>query len=473
MNGVSITHDAPASSTNVEQRTVNPLLPDTDSLNLRTTLNVRSLPISALQPHPRNARTHSKHQIHQLAESIRIFGFTNPILVDKNDRIIAGHGRWRAAKGLGMTQVPVIPLENLTDDQIQAYILADNKLAENAGWDKEILAIELQHLMTIEGLDFDVTVTGFEIPEIDIIIGDSLQAAVEPEVVAEPDEDQQAVSQPGDLWQLGPHRIFCGDSLEDASYESLMRMDRAAAVFTDPPYNVKVDGHATGNGKIKHREFAMASGEMTDPEFFNFIIGCIALLIQYSCPQSVHYLCMDWAHIETLLAAGRQHYNQLLNLCVWVKDNGGMGSFYRSQHELIAVFRNGKKPHRNNVQLGKFGRNRTNVWQYPGVQTLSKQGDEGNLLTLHPTVKPIKMVADAILDCTKPGDIVLDAFLGSGTSLMAAERVHRVCYGIEIDPLYVDTAIQRWQKYTGGEAVHATTTKSFAQIGAERTVTNA
>jgi DNA modification methylase len=431
-------------------------------------LQVKHLPINALQPYPRNARTHSKHQIHQIEESIRVFGFTNPILVDKNNRIIAGHGRWRAAKRLGMTEVPIIVLEDLTDEQIQAYILADNKLAENAGWDKEILAIELQHLMTIEGLDFDVTVTGFEIPEIDLIIGDSPQAAVEPEVVDEPEDGQHAISQAGDLWQLDPHHIFCGNSLEDDTYQSLMGTNRAAAVFTDAPYNVRIDGHATGNGKIKHCEFVMASGEMTDPEFLNFLDRCIALLVRYSCPQSVHFLCMDWAHIETLLAAGRQHYSQLLNLCVWVKDNGGMGSFYRSQYELVAVFRNGKKPHRNNVQLGKFGRNRTNVWQYPGVQTLSKQGDEGNLLALHPTVKPIKMVADALLDCTKRGDIVLDAFLGSGTTLMAAERVGRKCYGIEINPLYVDTAIRRWQRYTGDEAIHTATKKTFAQIAAER-----
>jgi DNA modification methylase len=435
-------------------------------------LEVKYLPINALQPYPRNARTHSKRQIHQIAESIRVFGFTNPMLVDKNNRIMAGHGRWRAAKRLGMTEVPVIILEDLTDEQIQAYILADNKLAQNAGWDEEILAIELQHLMTIEGLDFDVTVTGFEIPEIDIIIGDLPQAAVKPEVVDEPEDGQHAISQAGDLWQLDPHHIFCGNSLEDDTYQSLMGTNRAAAVFTDAPYNVRIDGHATGNGKIKHCEFVMASGEMTDPEFLNFLVRCITLLVRYSCPQSVHYLCMDWAHIETLLAAGRQHYTQLLNLCVWVKDNGGMGSFYRSQHELVAVFRNGKKSHRNNVQLGKFGRNRTNVWQYPGVQTLSKQGDEGNLLALHPTVKPIKMVADALLDCTKRGDIVLDAFLGSGTTLMAAERVGRKCYGIEIDPLYVDTAIRRWQTYTGDEAIHAATKKTFAQIAAERTATN-
>jgi hypothetical protein len=304
---------------------------------------VKYLPTIALQPHPRNARTHSKHQIRQIADSIGAFGFTNPVLIDRNKRIIAGHGRVEAAKLLGMEFVPLICLEDLTENQIRAYILADNKLAENAGWDKEVLAIELQHLMTIEGFDFDVTVTGFETPEIDIIIADSPQAAVEPEVVTGPEEDQQAISQPGDLWQLGNHSIFCGNSLEDASYRALMGSKFAAAVFTDPPYNVKIDGHATGNGEIHHREFAMASGEMTQAGFRIFLNSCLSLLIRYSNPQSVHFLCMDWRNIATLLAAGAENYDQLLNLCVWVKDNGGMGSFYRSQFELIAVFRNGKK----------------------------------------------------------------------------------------------------------------------------------
>lgn len=289
------------------------------TLNLGSILEVKYLPTSALQPHPRNARTHSRHQIRQIADSIRAFDFTNPVLVDRNNRIIAGHGRVEAAKLLEMEFVPVICLEDLTEDQIRAYILADNKLAENAGWDEEILAIELQYLITIEGLDLDVTVTGFEIPEIDIIIADSPQTAVEPEVVTGPEEDQQAISQPGDLWQLGKHIIFCGNSLEDASYQTLMGSKLAAAVFTDPPYNVKIDGHATGNGEIRHREFAMASGEMSDPEFSKFLVTCIALLVQYSTPQSVHYLCMDWRHIEALLAAGRQQYDQLLNLCVWVR----------------------------------------------------------------------------------------------------------------------------------------------------------
>lgn len=430
-------------------------------------LAVRYQPTATLQPNPHNARTHSNRQIQQIAESIRAFGFTNPILVDRTNRVAAGHGRLEAAKHLSMTQVPTITLEDLTDDQLRAYIIADNKLAENAGWDKSILAIEFQHLLTIKGIDLDLSLTGFEVAEVDVIIGDAGHPEPEPDDTFT-EAVGQAVSSPGDLWQLGEHRLFCGSSLEDAGFQALMGAKRAAAVFTDPPYNVKIDGHATGNGKIRHREFAMAAGEMSDGEFRKFLGASIALLVRYSSQGSVHYVCMDWRHIATLLAAGDEHYDHLLNLCIWVKDNGGMGSFYRSQHELIAVYRNGTKSHRNNVQLGRYGRNRTNVWQYPGVATLSKRGDEGNLLALHPTVKPVSMIADALLDCTKRGDVILDAFLGSGTTLMAATRVDRVCYGIELDPLYVDTAIRRWQQHTGAVAVHAVSQKCFDEVAKER-----
>jgi hypothetical protein len=241
-------------------------------------------------------------------------------------------------------------------------------------------------------------------------------------------------------------------------------------VFTDSPYNVRIDGHATGNGSIHHREFAMASGEMSEVEFVSFLSNSLRLLEQYSANSSVHFLCIDWRHVGDLIAVGKQAYDEFLNLCVWVKDKGGMGSFYRSQHELVLVFRKGKGPHRNNIQLGQFGRNRTNVWQYPGIHTLSQQSGEGNLFALHPTVKPVAMVADAILDCSARGEVVLDAFLGSGTTLMAAERVGRICYGIEIDPVYVDVAIRRWQNYTGEAAVHAQTGKRFNEVAAQKEV---
>jgi DNA modification methylase len=428
--------------------------------------------IEHLQPFTQNARIHTKRQIKKIAESIRVFGFTNPVLVDCNNRIVAGHGRVEAAKLLGLTEVPTIRLEGLSEEQIRAYIIADNRLAEIAGWDRSILAIELQHLMTIDGVDFDISITGFEIAEIDLIIEESAGSFTEEGENVELEASKEPVSEPGDLWLLEKQRILCGNSLRDEAYKTLMGNRRAHLVFSDLPYNIQIDGHATGNGSIRHREFTMASGEMSEVEFVAFLCNCLRLLARYSANNSVHFLCMDWRHVSDLIVAGKQAYDEFLNLAVWVKNNAGMGSLYRSQHELVLVFRNGKGAHRNNVQLGQFGRNRTNVWKYPNVHTQSKQGDEGNLLALHPTVKPVAMVADAILDCSARGEIVLDAFLGSGTTLMAAERVGRICFGIEIDPAYVDVAIRRWQNHTGGNAMHATSGKSFNEIAASKETGN-
>jgi DNA modification methylase len=429
-------------------------------------LTITNIPIDKLAAYPRNARTHSKHQIRQIADSIQTFGFTNPVLIDKTSTIVAGHGRVAAAKLMGFDSIPTIRLEHLSEDQIRAYILADNKLAENAGWDKAILAIELQHLVVSSEIP-DVTLTGFEISEIDLIIKSAaadIEADDEPEISI----PLTRVTQVGDLWQMGQHRILCGSSLEDGSYKTLFGSERATAVFSDPPFNVKIDGHVSGNGRIRHTEFAMASGEMTEAEFVAFLSTSLALMAQYSAAGAVHYICMDFRHQLELLQAGQGVYDQLLNLCVWVKNNGGMGSFYRSQHELVFVYRTAGSKHRNNIQLGKYGRNRTNVWQYPNASTFSKTSEEGNLLALHPTVKPVAMVADAILDCTKRGDVVLDAFLGSGTTLMAAERVDRVCYGIELEPRYVDIAIKRWQRLTGESAIHAETGTPYTEIVTER-----
>jgi DNA modification methylase len=424
-------------------------------------LSIVYRPVDSLNPFTRNARTHTKHQIKLISESIKTFGFNNPILTDESNTIIAGHGRVEAAKLIGMTKVPTVRLENLTPDQIRAYIIADNRIAEKAGWDESILAIELQHLVTVD-LGFDITITGFEAPEIDLILQ---QAEVKPdaddtfETMAGP-----AVSLRGDLWLLGKHRIYCGDSLDEQSYQSLMKGLKADAVFVDPPYNVPIDGYVSGKGSIHHREFEMASGEMTEKEFVDFLSASFGFLVRHSKPGSVHFACMDWKHADEILAAGNRAYDALINLCVWAKDKGGMGSFYRSQHELIFVFRNGKACHRNNIQLGKFGRNRTNVWQYPGINTLSRHGEEGNLLALHPTVKPVALVADALLDCTRPGGLVLDSFLGSGSTLIASERTGRICHGIELDPLYVDTVIRRWQRYTGSSAIHAESGKRFEEV---------
>jgi DNA modification methylase len=429
-------------------------------------LIVEYRPAASLAPYANNARTHSRPQVRKLMRSIETFGFVNPVLINRDNMIIAGHGRVEAAKLLGMAEIPTIRLGNLTEDQVRALILADNKIALDAGWNPELLRVELQYLLTVEDT-IDISLTGFEIPEIDLIIGDSKPKE-------DPADDLNglgsgpSVTQTGDLWQLGQHRILCGNSLEGASYTRLLGKQKADLVVADLPYNVPISGHATGNGAIQHREFAMASGEMSESEFTDFLTICLNHLACHSKDGSVHFLFMDFHHMGALLKAGNQVYDSLLNLCVWTKNNGGMGSLYRSQHELVFVFRNGKKTHRNNVQLGKFGRNRTNVWAYPNVGTFSKQGDEGNLLALHPTVKPVALIADAILDCSARGDLVVDSFLGSGSTLLAAERVGRRCAGIEIDPLYVNVAIRRWQRQTGEDAVHTVSGKTFHQIAEER-----
>jgi DNA modification methylase len=426
-------------------------------------LSIVYMTISALVENSQNARTHSKRQIRKIAASIRRFGFINPVIIDRDNKIIAGHGRVQAAKLIGMEKVPAILLENLTPEEIRAYVLADNRLAEESGWDKDILAIELQHLINID--EFDIAITGFEYAEIDSVLEESRNKKDEDDSL-EMDAPGQVITQPGDLWKLNKHRLFCGNALQESSFTKLMSTRRADLVFSDPPFNLKIDGHVGGKGSIHHREFAMASGEMNAAEFTVFLTTGLRLLSRFSRSASVHFICMDWRHIGELLAAGNQIYSELLNLCIWVKNAGGMGSLYRSRHELVFVFRNGKGRHQNNVMLGKYHRDRTNVWEYPGINTLSRQGDEGNLLAIHPTCKPTNLVADAILDCSAQGEVVLDSFLGSGTTLIAAERVGRICYGMEIDAQYIDVAIRRWQKHTGDHAIHAESGKSFDELTA-------
>jgi DNA modification methylase len=432
-----------------------------------TALSVVNRSLKELKPDPKNPRIHGDKQLRQIANSIKNFGFNVPVLLDGQLSVIAGHGRIEAARLLGLEQVPTISLEHLSEAQIRAFMIADNRLTENATWNESLLAEEFKNLSELE-LGFSLEVTGFEMGEIDVMIED-LGPTTEADVAEELPVEAQgpAVCQFGDLWILGNNRVFCGNSLEAASYRDLMQDQRAAMVFTDPPYNVAIDGHVSGKGAIQHREFAMASGEMTESQFTDFLTRACKLLAANSNDGSLHFVCMDWRHITELMLAGRQVYTEFKNLCVWAKDNGGMGSLYRSQHELVFVFKHGKASHCNNVQLGQFGRYRSNVWNYPGVNSFARSTEEGNLLALHPTVKPVALVADAILDCSKRGDIVLDAFLGSGTTVIAAERTGRRCFGIELDPRYVDTIIRRWQAFTKLEARHAQTGKSFAEVEAE------
>lgn len=413
-------------------------------------LKVVSKDTGSLKPYERNARKHSDKQISKIANSMAQFGCNNPILIDKTDTIIAGHGRWAAAKKLGMKEVPTICLDHLSPDEVRAYIIADNKLAELAGWDRDILAIELQHLSTID-LDFDLEITGFDAGEIDFIIGGPVVEKLDPadEVMA-PETEVPAVTKRGDLWGLGDHRLCCGDSLDEISYSTLMGTEKAQMVFTDPPYNVPISGHVCGNGTIQHAEFEMASGEMSEGEFTDFLATSMGLFRKYSMSGSIAFCCMDWRHMEELLRAGKQSGYDLKNLCVWVKDNGGMGSLYRSRHELTFVFKNGDDPHINNVELGKHGRYRTNVWEYPGVNTMKK--DRMDELAMHPTVKPVNLVADAIKDCSKRRGIILDPFGGSGTTLIAAQKTGRRARLIELSPHYCDVTLKRWEKLTGQKA---------------------
>ena len=431
-------------------------------------LAVRHEPIVALRLDPQNPRLHSRKQLRQIANSIKSFGFNVPVLIDAEKSVIAGHGRILAAKPLGWTEVPVIAIEHLDAAQRRAFAIADNRLTENSTWDDRLLAEQLRELSILD-LSFDLEATGFDIGEIDFRIESLGEKAEGPDPADQlPSLQERAVSRVGDLWQLGRHRALCGNALDRSGFALLMEGKTANLVFIDPPYNVSIEGHVSGLGAVCHREFPMASGEMSEAEFTRFLSTTFEQLCAFSRPGSVHYICMDWRHLREFLGAGAKTYGDLLNLCVWVKSNGGMGSLYRSQHELIGVFKNGKARHRNNVELGRHGRNRTNVWTYPGVAGFGRQNEEGVLLSLHPTVKPVALVADAILDCSRRGDLVLDAFLGSGTTLIAAERTGRTCYGIELDPLYVDTIIRRWQAYAGEIARHAVSGQSFAELAEER-----
>ena len=421
--------------------------------------------ITDLSPHPDNARKHTRAQVGAIAKSIEAFEFTAPILIDAKRRILAGHGRWEASKLVGLSHVPVIFLDHLTEAQAKAYMLADNKLTDRSTWDDVKVATQLRELSEL-ALEFDIEATGFEPPEIDLRIQsledtDAADRADEFEFAAGP-----SVSAVGDLWTLGEHRLYCGNALEDAAYTEFFENEKATAAFTDPPYNVVIDGHAGGKGKVKHREFAMASGEMSEAEFTSFLATGLSRICAHTTAGGLIYACMDWRHLREMRAAADTSGCDVVNLCVWVKSNGGLGSLYRSRHELVFVFRNGKNSHLNNVQLGRFGRNRTNVWNYPGVNNFARKGTK-RVLEYHPTVKPILLVSDAILNSTKRNDIVLDAFLGSGTTLLASHRTERRCYGIELDPLYVDTAIERWQRMTGSQALNRAG-ETFDQVKLQR-----
>jgi DNA modification methylase len=432
-----------------------------------TNVQVQALPIDQIKVNRRNARTHSAKQIRQIANSIAAFGFTHPLLVNEDGTLIAGEGRYRAAQRLGLAKVPVILLAGLSPARQRALAIADNKIAENAGWDRERLAIEIPELaglLETEGLD--VSILGFEAVEIDQLVTDFEENAADPEDSIDSTWlKDRAVSKPGDLWLLGPHRLLCGDARSAADIARLMAHRRANMAFLDPPYNVRIGG-VVGRGKTKHPEFAMASGEMSSADYVRFLGISLKAAASVSREGALHYVCTDWRHIAELLAAAKSVYGDTINIAVWVKSNAGQGSFYRSQHEMVGIFRFGQAPHLNNVELGRHGRSRSNVWHYAGVNSFRAGRMEE--LRSHPSAKPVALVAEAIKDCTRRGDVVLDTFCGSGTTILAAERVGRHARALEIEPRFVDVAIRRWQAFTRLDARHAETGLSFDEIAAER-----
>ena len=424
--------------------------------------NITNRAVGELKPYKGNARTHSKKQIQQIAKSIEKFGFNNPVLVADDDTIIAGHGRVAAAELIGLPEVPTIRLSHLNVADRRAYVLADNKLAENAGWDTELLAFEIQSLLD---LDFDLSLTGFESIEIDRVLDDWAEASTTANDLPEdcvPPLSSPIVSKLGDVWHLGQHRLMCGDARNHDHLAVLLAGETVDIIFTDPPYNVRIDGHVCGLGKTHHREFAMASGEMTRSEFVTFLSVTLSNASGACRDGAIAYVCMDWRHIGELLEAGMTAFDEFKNLCVWNKGNGGMGAFYRSKHELIFVFKKGTAKHVNNFGLGEGGRYRTNVWDYPGISSIGSTRSEE--LAMHPTVKPVELVADALRDCSRRGDIVLDVFGGSGSTLIAAQKCGRKARVIEFDPVYCDTIIRRFTLLTGKQATLVETGASFDDL---------
>ena len=423
---------------------------------------IEMLPLSALKPMDRNARTHSKRQIEQLAEAMKTFGFINPIIVDGRRNIIAGHARASSAKLLGLKTVPTIAVTDLSETEIRAFMLADNKLAENSGWDRELLALELEALqIALPEIGLDLDITGFDPGEVDSLMGDFVENRSNP-IDDIPVPEEVAVAKLGDLFVLGNHRIIVGDARDREVYANLMGPETAEMAFLDPPYNVKVNGHVGGRGQIKHREFAHASGEMTSPQFTQFLRESLGSTARSVKDGGIVYICMDWRHAPELLDAGASVFDELKNICVWTKTNAGQGSFYRNQHEMVFVYKRGKARHINTFELGQNGRSRSNVWNYAGANSFrAGRMDE---LKMHPTVKPVALIADAMKDCSRRGSIILDSFSGSGSSLLAAQQVGRRAYCIEIDPKYVDVTIRRWQRATREDAILESSGKTFDEI---------
>lgn len=408
------------------------------------TPQIHAVLVDGLKPWPQHARKHSPDKLKSLIRSIQCTDLISPIIIDEADVVLSGHLRVEAFRKLGLSEIQAIRIQHLSHEQKAAFVIAANRFPERGEWDRNVLSTELEMLANFD-VSVDLTTTGFEIGEIDVIIGSEPDTSGEPLV---PEPESVAVSRPGDLWVLGEHRLLCGDCLQPETWRRLMQGDQARLCLTDPPYNVKIAGHVSSSG---HREFAMASGEMKAAEFTEFLHTALSRTVDQSIDGAIHLIAMDHRHLRELYAACDPLYSDQLNLIVWAKTNAGMGSLYRSRHELFSLYKVGTAPHINNIRLGKHGRSRSNVWTYPGANTFRK----GRMKDLedHPTVKPLALVADAILDLSDPGEVVIDGFGGSGTLLLAAEHTRRRARVMEIDPLYVDVSIRRWEDFTGKEAI--------------------
>jgi DNA methylase/ParB/Sulfiredoxin domain len=423
-------------------------------------LTPQLVPIASCKPLGRESRKHPPQQVRKLAASLDRFGFVLPILIDPDGRVVAGWGLVLAARQLGLGEVPAVSLTDLCEAELRVLRLALNRITDDAAWDGETLALEFSELLELAP-QIDLEVSGFEMGEIDVLLdGRGLEQEDELPPI---DASATPVSRVGDLWILGEHHLFCGDALRADSYAQVLGADKADMMFADPPYNVPVAGHVSGLGAVKHADFIMASGELSSAEFQSFLRTSLGHAASRSIDGAIHFICMDWRHQRELLAAGDDVYSKLMNLCVWNKSNAGMGSLYRSKHELVFVFKVGKGAHINNVALGRYGRHRTNVWDYVSQNALS--GTAKGKLALHPTAKPVAMIADAMRDCSNRGGLILDPFGGAGTTLIAAERASRRASVIELNPIFVDVSIERWQRLTGGTAHHAESGQPFLRPG--------
>ena len=423
-------------------------------------LELSDVRIADLRSLPRKVRKLDPAHVREVVASISALGFCVPLLVGRDNEIIHGEVRYEAAKQLGLDRLPCVRIGHLSPEEQRVLRLAVNRLAEKGQWDLDALKIEFQELIVT---DAPIEITGFCLAEIDhVILGDGAdgleQGPLEPEPFAAP------VAKLGDMFQLGPHRVICGDATDPQTLQMLAEGDVSARlILTDEPYNVRIAGHVTGGA---HREFAMASGEMSDAEFLAFNMSWIESVLPWLCDGGVFGSFIDWRGYPTVFAAAAKLALLPLNLIIWLKTNAGMGSLYRSQHELLPLFKKGDAPHINNIELGKKGRWRSNVWTYPGASSLGSDARRG--LKDHPTVKPTAMLEDALLDLTNRGDIVIDPFLGSGSALIAAEKTGRVCRGVEIDPVYVDVIVRRYEAATGEAATLIETGETFEALGARR-----